>query len=109
MMANTDEEVKKRSQKRELMDSYTIRNKEIVNDHKRKHPCVDCGEKDIDVLEFDHVRGEKKAAIGVMVQEGYSVDMLLKEISKCEIRCSNCHRKRHIMENFRKSVEGGSR
>ena len=42
----------------------------FVYDHLSTHPCVDCGETDPIVLEFDHVRGRKKGTISNMVQEG---------------------------------------
>jgi thymidine kinase len=53
--------------------------------------CVDCGNRDIRVLEFDHVRGEKVATIGQMIRIGASAAALVAEIQKCEVRCSNCH------------------
>ena len=56
------------------------------------HSCVDCGKTDIRVLEFDHVRGNKSGDISRMVQEGYSWATIEAEISKCEVRCVNCHR-----------------
>lgn len=64
-----------------------------------QHPCVDCGNDDIDVLDFDHVRGEKYKTINTMIKERDSIVKLQEEIEKCEIRCANCHRKRHAIEN----------
>lgn len=58
-----------------------------------KHPCVDCGETDIVVLEFDHVRGRKVAAVTELVATGYSWSTIEKEIKKCVVRCSNDHRR----------------
>jgi 5-methylcytosine-specific restriction endonuclease McrA len=58
-----------------------------------KKGCVDCGEKDIIVLEFDH-QGDKKYEISRMVNEALSLDKLEEEISKCVIRCANCHRRK---------------
>src|SRR5436190_7769531 len=55
------------------------------------HPCVDCGETDIVVLEFDHV-GEKLANISTLANGGRSWKRILAEIDKCEVRCANCHR-----------------
>lgn len=56
------------------------------------HPCQDCGCKDIRVLEFDHLEHDKKRD-GVMrlVNNGASLESVKQEISKCEVRCSNCH------------------
>jgi len=58
----------------------------------QKHPCVDCGEKDIIVLEFDHINGNKDFNISQMIKDK-SWKNVLKEITKCEVRCANCHRK----------------
>lgn len=56
-----------------------------------KHPCVDCGEKDIVVLQFDHVKGEKREAVSILVARRHTVNVVKKEIEKCEVRCANCH------------------
>lgn len=53
--------------------------------------CVDCGERDIRVLEFDHVVGTKIRSIGDLVRRGASERVLREEIKKCELRCRNCH------------------
>ncbi len=57
-------------------------------------PCVDCGEPDPIVLEFDHVRGEKRADVDSLITVGCSRALLLAEIAKCDVRCANCHRRR---------------
>lgn len=72
-------------------------NRQHVCDYLRLHPCVDCGEKDILVLEFDH-QGDKYKAISSMIH-GYSLDRIKDEIAKCEIRCANCHRRRTLKAN----------
>jgi hypothetical protein len=56
------------------------------------HPCVDCGEGDPVVLEFDHLR-DKSFSIGqVLTRRRWQV--ILDEIKKCEVVCANCHRRR---------------
>ena len=55
------------------------------------HPCVDCGESDSAVLTFDHVSGEKSNDIASMVNTGESLESIMSEIQKTEIRCYNCH------------------
>lgn len=56
-----------------------------------EHPCVDCGESDRMVLEFDHIRGVKLANISSFVKGGNTIAALQKEIDKCDVRCANCH------------------
>ena len=60
----------------------------------KEHPCVDCGEEDIRCLDFDHVRDFKFKNISKMKQDTNSLDVIKNEISKCEVRCANCHRKK---------------
>lgn len=68
--------------------------KQILLGYLRSHPCVDCGEGDIRVLDFDHVRGIKRGNISTIYHK-IGIKALIAEIEKCDIRCSNCHRKRH--------------
>jgi hypothetical protein len=55
-----------------------------------EHPCVDCGESDIEVLEFDHLQPYGPGNRGVF---GWRVTRkrMIEEINRCEVRCSNCH------------------
>lgn len=62
-----------------------------VLEYLRSHPCVDCGESDIVVLEFDHLR-DKKHNIARLIAGG-SLVTLEEEVMKCEVRCCNCHRR----------------
>ena len=64
----------------------------LVWAYLREHPCVDCGINDPRVLEFDHVRGEKKYNVSEMQNQRHTVKALFEEIGKCEVRCANCHR-----------------
>jgi hypothetical protein len=62
-------------------------------DYLLAHPCVDCGEADPVVLEFDH-RGNKRAQIVDLMRKHASWTDVLAEIQKCDVRCANCHRRR---------------
>ena len=66
--------------------------RDFVDSYLASQSCVDCGESNPNVLEFDHIKGRKKSNIGDLVAQGYSIKAIQKEISKCEIRCANCHR-----------------
>jgi 5-methylcytosine-specific restriction endonuclease McrA len=58
----------------------------------KSHPCVDCGEVDPVVLEFDHLR-DKSFAIGPEISRR-AWKSILEEMEKCEVVCANCHRRR---------------
>ena len=85
------EKVIARSSKRNK--KQRIRNRAFVNQIKELSHCVDCGEQDPLVLDFDHIKGDKIAPVSDMVYRSYCVESIQKEIDKCEVRCSNCHRK----------------
>ena len=65
--------------------------REKIVEYLLAHPCVDCGERDIVVLEFDH-RGEKIGDVSTYAN-GRTWATVLKEIEKCDVRCANCHRR----------------
>ena len=67
-------------------------NKYILN-FLTTHPCIDCGEKDPIVLDFDHIR-DKIAPVSSIVKNNFSQKKLAEEISKCVVRCANCHRRK---------------
>jgi hypothetical protein len=68
------------------------RNVAHVLDVLRRHPCVDCGERDPVVLEFDHI-GPKRAPVTRLAWRGCSIATIDAEIGQCEVRCANCHRR----------------
>lgn len=63
----------------------------LINYLKDKE-CADCGESDIVVLEFDHVK-DKEYGISQMMSK-FNWRRIEEEIEKCEIVCANCHKKR---------------
>jgi len=57
--------------------------------------CIDCGENDPIVLDFDHRNPKEKTKnVAKFLSGHYSWGSVLKEIEKCDIRCANCHRKK---------------
>ncbi len=75
------------------------RNVRLVYEYVVAHPCVDCGESDPVVLEFDHVVGEKRYNVADLVRSGRNWQYICKEIEKCEVRCANCHRRATAKRN----------
>jgi len=75
-------------------ESRKVETFQFVIDYLKEHPCIDCGEKDPRVLEFDHVRGAKFKAISRMISDCCSIESVSEEILKCEVRCANCHRRK---------------
>lgn len=71
--------------------------RQLIGDFLLAHPCVDCGERDIRVLEFDHRPGlDKVDHVATLAMRQVPLRALLHEMSKCDIRCANCHRKRTV-------------
>ena len=59
---------------------------------KTANGCVDCGyAKHAQALQFDHISSTQKAAVSNLIRSDYAWTTILMEISKCEIRCANCH------------------
>jgi hypothetical protein len=77
---------------------YRLRNQRLCDAYLSSHPCIDCGETDHVVLEFDHVRGLKRENVAQMVRDGVAWRMVEEEIAKCEVRCANCHRRRTALQ-----------
>jgi hypothetical protein len=73
---------------------YKLRNKEYVVSYLLDHPCVDCGEPDIEVLQFDHIEMVRVRSDRVGAFMAGSLENLIDEIGKCEVRCANCHFRR---------------
>lgn len=88
--AKKDRKASKETRRKEMMD--------YVGEYLKEHPCVDCGEKDIQVLDFDHVRGKKLGNVSNMLAGVRSFETMKKEIEKCEVRCANCHRRKTVKQ-----------
>lgn len=62
-----------------------------LTDSLKDFPCLDCGKSYPPYcMEFDHVRGEKRFAIGKM--SNHTMEAVLEELAKCELVCCSCHR-----------------
>lgn len=68
------------------------RNAQYILEYLAVHACINCGEKDPIVLEFDHLHSKVKD-ISDMSKGCWSLEKIQEEIDKCEVRCANCHRR----------------
>jgi chromosome segregation ATPase len=58
------------------------------------------------ILEFDH---RDPSAKSFVISDGYreTLKALKAEIAKCDVRCANCHRKRHAIQRRLQSASRG--
>ena len=64
----------------------------FLYDYRIKQGCIDCGIKDPRVLEFDHLKNKKFNLGKAHMIRGLKLSELKKEVKKCVVRCSNCHK-----------------
>lgn len=87
--------------------------KEWIYNHLKSNPCVDCGDRDVLSLDFDHVRGAQKRynIAHAFMLTGMTVKKLETEVAKCDVRCGKCHRIRTHMASkswkYRMAIEKG--
>ena len=63
---------------------------------KKSLKCEICDEDHPATLDFHHKDKKRKDnEVAFMAYYGYSKARILKEIEKCQVLCSNCHRKIH--------------
>lgn len=88
---------------------YRKQMQDFVWDYLKQHPCS-CGQTDPIVLEFDHKDCSKKESeISAMMCNGGTLKRLRKEIKKCRVLCSYCHKRKTAKEfrhwKYLKSIE----
>lgn len=71
-----------------------IKYREFIWKYLSENPCVDCGENDPLVLEFDHRDSESKKFVISRPPTKSNLSVIREEIAKCDVRCANCHRRR---------------
>jgi len=108
------DDIEYRNHKKEYSKKYYIKNKESINLRNKKwkekqriplrqfvnkyleeNPCVLCGEKDIDCLQFHHIVSTKEKISYYVTKGKCTIERIKKEISKCQVLCVNCHTKLH--------------
>ena len=95
----TKNKKKKKEQSRKSRKRAVKRNRKYVETYKLTSPCL-CREKEPCCLSFHHKNGEKLGNISDMVNRGYGLTRIQKEMDKCDILCLNCHAKLHNKEKI---------
>lgn len=64
-----------------------------------KYGCQLCGERDVSVLEFDHIDPKtKEHNISRLVKNCRPIKEIKDEMRKCQVLCRNCHIKKSTRE-----------
>lgn len=70
------------------------RKTKAFSDSLKSVPCADCKQTfDPICMDFDHVTSDKVANVSSLVSN-HSLETVRREVAKCEVVCSNCHRLR---------------
>lgn len=94
--------------KREVarMKGYREQNRILLLEYLKSHPCVDCGQPDPVLLEFDHRDRTTKTRAVTHLALQKSWKRVVAEIAKCDVRCVVCHRRRTAQQmNWRMPSE----
>lgn len=74
--------------------------KNTVDELKLNCKCAKCGDGRSYVLDFHHINPNIKSdTVARMVSNRNRMEDIQKEIDKCIVLCSNCHREFHYLEN----------
>lgn len=84
------------------------RNRVYIENYKRKHGCIKCGERDPIVLDLHHRNPKEKDFTISKWLFRASLKILDAEFLKCDVLCANCHRREHYRRQQRK-VKSGKR
>ena len=80
--------------------------RQFIQDYKLQRGCALCGyKKCASALEFHHKDDDKQFCISDAIRNSRSKINIKKEIEKCIVICSNCHRELHEKLNEEKHNE----
>jgi len=74
------------------------RHRKIVDDYRKNHPCMVCGDSNYWRLDFHHIDpNTKEMCVSKMLH--LSKTRFIREIQKCIVLCANCHRDVHYKKS----------
>ena len=74
-------------------------NKETLDATQKEKQCIRCGYHEcVEALDYHHLEPSSKKDTVSSLLTHYNVEDGLKEINKCILLCSNCHRYFHYLE-----------
>jgi len=73
--------------------------KNFVNEYKKNNGCKLCGYSHkthpdtfvVQALEFHHTKKINDLRVSELASKGFGLDVIKKEIDRCEVLCSRCH------------------
>lgn len=93
--------LKNKEQRRAEIKARKLAAKIWYQDYKASQKCKVCGESCWACLDFHHRDPNIKLTnVANMWNAGFSIPNIIKEIAKCDVLCSNCHRKLTLLGNW---------
>ena len=74
--------------------------KDLLNEYKKEHPCIKCGETRFYTLDFHHVDPLTKTGTVARLAVESSGQRMWEEVEKCVVLCANCHREFHYLNEL---------
>jgi len=87
---------KRRSKVRKDATKGVERARTFVRRIKKLSKCSKCNESRWYVLDFHHIHN-KIDSVSKLANSGRALNTIKKEIKKCIVLCSNCHREEHFI------------
>lgn len=81
-----------------------LRKNKVAYINSKKTACTKCGCDDPACLDFHHRNHADKITEVSLAAARWSIKRIQEEIDKCDVLCSNCHRKLHAAERAAEKV-----
>lgn len=89
--------LKNQEKQASMMKQRLVKMQAWFRDLKKGLVCSICRENDWRCLDFDHIDPKTKlVSVSKAVTGRWSKEKILEEITKCQILCANCHRKKTL-------------